>query len=508
MQTQVERWTLAATILASSMAFIDGSALSIVQLTLQADFAANYNLIAWVVNGYNLMLAALILVGGSLGDIYGRKRIFSFGIILFAAASAACGAAPTIELLIIARIVQGIGGALMVPGSLAIISSVFPPDRRGAAIGLWSMFGAVMVILGPLLGGQLAALNFWRGVFFINLPIAAIALYGLRYIPEARDPNPKRLDLPGAALITLALAGLTYGFTEAPAQGFSSPLVLITLVGGVVALIAFVVVESRSAHPMVPLGLFRSRMFVGTNLLTFFLYAGLGVLPVFFSLNLLRAQAYSPQMASLALLPLALALIALSRIMGGLVARVGARPLLTIGPALAGLGFYLFSLPGVTEGESAYLTTYFPAVLIFGIGMGITVAPLSTSVMNSAPSDSSGTASGINNAVSRTAGVLAVAIFSALAVGIFSNALVSAAAPLNLDAASLDALQAQAPRLADAAVPESVPTVLQGAADLAIRGAFVEVFRVVAWGSALLAWLGALAALIFVRDRRSVVQGG
>jgi EmrB/QacA subfamily drug resistance transporter len=508
MQTQVERWTLAAAILGSGMAFIDGAALSIVQLTLQSDFAANYNLIAWVVNGYNLMLAALILVGGSLGDIYGRKRIFSFGIILFAGASLACGAAPTIELLIAARIIQGIGGALMVPGSLSLISSVFPPDRRGTAIGLWSMFGALMVILGPLLGGQFAALNFWRGVFFINLPIAAIALYGLRHIPETRDLNARRLDLPGAALITLALAGITYGFTEAPAQGFGSPLVLITLIGGIAALIAFIIVESRTAQPMVPLGLFRSRMFVGTNLLTFFLYSGMGVLPVFFSLNLLRAQAYSPQMAALALLPLALAIVALSRIMGGLVARVGARPLLTIGPAIAGLGFFLFSLPGITEGEGAYLTTYFPAVLIFGIGMGITVAPLSTSVMNSAPSASSGTASGINNAVSRTAGVLAVAIFSALAVGVFGSALVTAAAPLNLEPATLDALRAEAPRLADAAVPESVPVVLQGAADLAIRGAFVEVFRVVAWGAALMAWLGALAALLFVRDRRSVVSGG
>jgi len=502
-ETRVQRWTLVATILASSMAFIDGSALSIVQLNLQNDFNAAYNLVAWVVNGYSLVLAALILVGGSLGDIYGRKRIFSLGIFIFMITSVACGLAPTIELLIIARIAQGIGGALMIPGSLALLTAVYPPEKRGGAIGLWSTFSSLMVIIGPVIGGQLAALDFWRGVFFINIPLALIALYGLRFVPDSRDPNAKGLDIPGAVLATVGLAGLTYGLTEAPAQGFGSPLVLIALIVGVVALIAFVVVETRSAYPMMPLRLFKSRTFAGANLLTFFLYAGLGVTPVFLSLNLLRAQNYPPGTASLALLPLAVALILLSRFMGGLVGRIGARPMLIVGPAIAGVGFFLFGIPGVTSGADAYWTTFFPAALALGIGMGITVAPLTTAVMNSAPSESSGAASGINNAVSRTAGVLAVALFSALAVVTFTSTLDNRAVALGLADDQRAALAIEAPKLADAAVPSNVDETQSAAVDLAIRESFADTFRLVAWGSALLAGLSALAAAALIERRAS-----
>jgi EmrB/QacA subfamily drug resistance transporter len=502
MQTRsIERWTLIAAIFASSMAFIDSTALSIVQLNLQNDFRADYNLVAWVVNGYNLALAALILVGGSLGDIYGRKRIFIIGIIIFAITSIACGLAPTIELLILARIAQGIGGALMIPGSLALITAVFPPEKRGAAIGLWSMFSSLMVIVGPVIGGQLAALDFWRGVFFINIPFALIALYGLRAVPESRDPAGTHLDLPGAILAVVGLAGLTYGFTEAPAQGFDSPTVWIALIVGIVALIAFVVVEIRSPYPMMPLRLFASRTFAGANLLTLFLYAGLALVTVFLPLNLLRVQAYPEAAVSVAMLPLAFALIIMSRIMGGLVTRIGARPMLIVGPALAAVGFFLFGVPGVTRGVDDYWTTIFPAALALGIGMGITVVPLTTAVMNAAPTASSGAASGINNAVSRVAGVLAIAVFSALAVSVFGNALHARAADLGLAESQRVTLVAEAPKLADAAVPSNIGDAQVRAVDDAIRASFADTFRMIAWGAAGLAALSALAAALLVERR-------
>lgn len=496
----IGRWTLVATILASAMAFIDGSALSIVQPALQSDFAVNYNLIAWVINGYNLMLAALILVGGSLGDLYGRKRVFSVGILIFAVGSLACGFAPSIEFLIAARIVQGIGGALMIPGSLAIITANFPPDQRGTAIGTWSAVGALTVLVGPLLGGVFAGLGFWRGVFFINLPLALVSLYALRYVPESRDTQlQKRLDIPGALLATVGLAGLTYGFTEAPVQGWGQPVVLLSLIGGILALIAFVVVEARTAEPMVPLRLFRSRAFSGTNLLTLFLYAGLALVPTFLPLNLIVIQGYPEELAGLTLLPLALSLFLLSRFTGGMTQRVGARVMLTVGPAIAGLGMFWLGLPGLTSGAGEYWTTFFPGALLLGVGMGITVAPLTTTVMGSAPSEMSGTASGINNAVSRTAGVLAIAIFTAIALTFFGDAIQSRTSAMDLSDEVRTDLRAEAARLAEARVPDSAPAAFQPVMQQGIKLAFVDTFRLIAWGAAGLAWLGALCAWATLR---------
>lgn len=501
---KVETFTLIATVLASAMAFIDGSALSVVQTILQRDFNAEYTLIAWVVNGYNLMLAALILVGGSLGDHYGRKRIFANGIILFALASVACGFAPSIEFLIVARIAQGIGGALMIPGSLALITAVFAPERRGAAIGTWSALGSLMVIVGPILGGQFAAVDNWRGVFFINLPIAAIALFALTRVPESRDTDLKgSIDIPGALLATLGLAGVTYGFTEVPSQGWGQPLILISLIGGIAALVAFVVYEARAREPMMPLHLFKSRAFSGTNLLTLFLYAGLALVTQFLPPNLMEIQGYPPETAAAAILPLALSLILLSRVTGGLVNRLGARTMLTAGPAIAGVGMFLLGVPGITDGVGDYWTTYFPGSLLLGIGMGITVAPLTTTVMNSAPRSASGTASGINNAVSRTAGVLGIAIFTALALTTFGSSIASRSAALNLSPDAQAALTAEAGKLANAAVPDSIPPNAQAAAGEALDLAYVDAFRLIMWGAAGLAGLGALCAFVLVREDKA-----
>lgn len=495
-----ENWVLLSTILASSMAFIDGSALNVALPTIQAELKMAGSQLLWVVNAYALFLSALILVGGSLGDHYGRKRVFMAGIGLFAAASAVCGFSTSVEMLIAARAVQGIGGALMVPGSLAILSASFAPERRGGAIGTWSTFSTLTTLLGPLLGGWLAGQGLWRAVFFVNLPLAVIALLVLmRFVPESHDATASAsLDYPGALLATLGLAGITYGFIEAPSFGLTDLRILVALIGGLLALIAFIWVESHSDHPMVPLKLFRSSTFSGANALTLFLYAALSAVPFFLSLNLVQIQGYKETEAGLVMLPLGILLTLISRQAGKLADRVGPRLLLTVGPALAGVGFFLFALPGLTSGPDSYFTTYFPAAVLLGIGMGITVAPLTTAVMTSTPPESTGTASGINNAVARTAGVLAVAILGAVALTRFSGSLESRAVALNLPESARISLQAEAPKLADADVPADISPAQQADVRAAIQWSFVDTFRLIAVISAGLAWLSALLAYLMV----------
>src|SRR5579871_3982966 len=353
---------LVATILASSMAFIDSSALNVAASALQSDLNLNGSQLLWVVNAYLLFLSALILLGGSLGDRYGRKRVFMLGIIIFTCASMVSGLAQSADMLIIARAIQGIGGSLMVPGSLSIITAYFAAERRGTAIGTWSTFSTITTIGGPILGGWLVAHGLWRAVFFINVPLAIIALFTLiTRVPESRDENmPPRLDFLGALFATLGLAGITFGFLQAPNSSLTDPSVIGTLVGGVIALILFVVVEARSDHPMMPLGLFRSRTFRGTNLLTLFLYAALGVVPFFMTLNLIQVQGYTSDIAGFTFLPLTILLALLSRWSGGLIDRVGARLPLIVGPAIAAVGFGLLGLPGLTSGPGQFWTTYFP----------------------------------------------------------------------------------------------------------------------------------------------------
>jgi EmrB/QacA subfamily drug resistance transporter len=497
-----ERWVLVATILASSMAFIDGSALNVALPALQTDLNIGGAALLWVVNAYSLFLSALILVGGSLGDLYGRKRIFTMGIILFTASSLVCGLSPSIEILIIARAVQGVGGALMVPGSLAILSASVRPEKRGQAIGTWSTFSTLTTLGGPILGGALAQAGLWRAVFFVNLPIALIALYILRrYVPESHDESaPHQLDYPGAALATLGLAGITFGFIQAPELGMTHPLILFTLIGGVLALIAFVVVENRSDHPIVPLKLFKSRTFSGTNALTLFLYAALNGVLFFFSLNLIQIQGYPANLAGYSLLPFSLSLAFLSRRTGALADRIGPRIPLTVGPALAGIGFFVFSLPGLTNGANDYWTTYFPAVVLLGIGMGITVAPLTTAVMGSAPSESTGVASGINNTVARTAGVLAIAILGALALTVFSN-MVEMRTASDYPPEMVTALRMETRKLADAQVPAGLSPEMSQNVESIFQMSFIYTFRLICIIGAVLAWISAALAWWLVEPK-------
>ncbi|MCE7948666.1 MAG: DHA2 family efflux MFS transporter permease subunit [Chloroflexi bacterium CFX4] len=497
-------WILAGTILPSSMAFISGNALIIALPALQAELGARASDVLWIVNGYMLLLSALIMIGGALGDRFGRKRVFMLGILVFTLTSALSAFMNNVNLLIGLRMVQGIGAALMVPGSLAILSAAFPPTQRGRAIGTWSTFSAITTVFGTPLGGILADAGLWRAVFFINVPLGIAALYILwRYVPESRDETTSaRLDYLGALLIALALGGVTYAFTEAPNIGWGAPLILITVFGGLLAFILFIIVELRSDQPLVPLKLFRDRTFTGTNLMTFFVYATLGVFPVFLALNLIQVQGYSESAAGFSILPFGILLALMSRWAGGLIDRVGARLPLTLGPLVLCGGYVLLALNGMTGGAEEYFTTFFPAVVCLGIGIGITVAPLTTAVMNAVPNEAIGTASGINNAVSRVAGVLALAICGALMLTIFAEALRSNTADLPLSAEARLTLAANAAQLAEAQPPDDLDSATKDAVRAAIKAAFVAGFQVLMLVLAGLCALGALTSFVSITPHR------
>ena len=501
------RWVLTATILASSMVFIDGTVVNVALPALQRELAASLADVQWVVESYALFLAALLLVGGAAGDRFGRRRVFAWGVALFAAASVWCGLAGSVRELIVARAIQGIGGALLVPGSLAIISASFEERERGKAIGTWSAATAVTMALGPVLGGWLIDHGSWRAAFFINIPLAVAALVlTLRYVPESRNAQSQgAIDWPGALLVTLGLGAVVYALIESPAKGWAHPGILIPLVLGALALAGFVIVETRHPAPMVPLQLFRSRVFTGANLLTFLLYAALGGGLFFVPLNLIQVQDYSATAAGAALLPLVLLLALLSRWSGGLIDRYGAVPLVA-GPAIAACGFALFAVPEV---GGSYWRTFFPAIVVLGLGLAITVAPLTTTVMNSVSSTYAGAASGINNAASRIAGVLAVAVFGVIMVPVFNRSLHDRLGGVDIAPAALEAIQAQRSKLGAIEIPASLDPQSRAAAERAVEQAFVMGFRWVMLVCVLLALISAASAWVLIgADRRRVGRRG
>lgn len=492
-EAKSEPWVLTAAILGSSMTFIDGTVVNVALPALQTGFGATVADVQWVVESYGLFLSALILVGGSMGDLFGRRRVFLAGVTMFTVASVWCGFAWNIHQLVIARAAQGIGAAFLVPGSLAIISASFSEDKRGKAIGTWSGFTAITTAAGPVLGGWLIENASWRWVFFINVPLAAaVVLITLRHVPESRGAASGRIDWLGALIITIGLGGVVGGMIESVTLGWKHPAVLGLLVIGSLCTVVFPLVETRVRAPMVPMLLFASRTFCGANLLTFFLYAALGVFFFLFPMNLMQVQGYSATATGAAALPLILLMFSLSRWSGGLVARWGAKLPLVVGPLIAAAGFLLFAIP--SEGGS-YWTTFFPAFVVLGVGMSISVAPLTTVVMSAVEQAHAGVASGINNAVSRVSGLLAIAVLGIVMVHAFSLELDRSLAHLAIPGELLKSVQSNRTKLGAITLPRNVDFETAQATRESIHRSFVFGFRIVvlicaalSFASAIFAW--------------------
>ncbi|MBU2094775.1 MAG: MFS transporter [Alphaproteobacteria bacterium] len=402
------RLVLAGTVLGSSLAFIDGSAVSLTLPIMQQQLGGDLASAQWIMNAYALMLGALVLAGGAAADRYGRKRVFLAGVVLFTLASLGCGLAPSLPTLIAARAVQGIGAALMTPASLALLGATFDDKGRGQAIGIWAGASGLMSAVGPVLGGWLTDTISWRAVFLINLPIAALAIWlvaaGAR---ESRGARAGPVDWQGAVAVTLSLAAITWALTDAPKLGFANPLIVAALALGVLGVAGFLMIERRAPGPMMPLKLFRSRQFSGLNVYTLLLYGAFGGALFLLPFLLLRVHHYPAAQAGAALLPLSIALAVISPLVGRLVSRIGARPLLTAGPLLVAAGFGLMAW---RAGDATYWTGVFPGLAVMAVGLGLAVAPLTDAVLAAVDDEYEGAASGINNAVARVAGLLAVAL--------------------------------------------------------------------------------------------------
>ncbi|MDQ6874885.1 MAG: MFS transporter [Actinomycetota bacterium] len=412
------RWVIAATVLGSGVAALDATVVGIAVPAIGRDFALGVESLQWVVNGYTLSLAGLLLAGGALGDRYGRRRMFLVGVVWFAVASLLCGIAPNAPVLIAARILQGVGGALLTPGSLAILQASFAPADRARAIGAWSGLGGVATAAGPFLGGYLISAVSWRWVFLINLPLAlAVLAISARYVPESRDPAGRgRLDFAGAALAAFGLAGLTYGLsaglTNRPGRGWASPGVALPLLAGLALLGAFVVVELRSRSPMLPFAVFRSAQFRAANLVTFVVYGALGGALFLVPVHLQQVAGYSPIGAGTALLPITALMLVFSGRSGALAARIGPRLQMSAGPVVVAAGMALLAR---IDRAGGYVNEVLPAVLLLGAGLAITVAPLTSTALSAAPMEHAGVASAVNNDVARAAALLAVAVLPPVA---------------------------------------------------------------------------------------------
>lgn len=500
-----EKWVLAATIIASGMAFIDMTIVNVALPVLQRGLNASFAEAQWVVEAYTLFLSALILAGGSIGDLYGRRRVFGIGIVIFALASATCGLAPNPMTLITARAAQGFGAALMMPGSLAILSASFPKERQGQAIGLWSAATGIGVAIAPALGGWLIDTFSWRWVFLINLPLAAISLTIVySKVPESRSAKQRPLDWLGIALATVGLGCLTYGLIAAGQTSFADPLVAVALIGGVVVLSLFILAETRIAAPMISLDLFRLPRFAGVQAFTFLLWAALSGALFFVPFRLMQVQGFKPLQAGMALLPFVLLVSILSRWAGGISDRLGPRIPLMVGACFAGGGFLLLTLP---DANASYLWGFMPALMMIGFGMGICVTPVTVAALNAAGSDHVGIASAINNMAARTGGLIAVAVFGLILAYGFNAKLTDGLAQLDLPATARLALDLQRDKLAAAQIPAELSPDQQLAVISAIKIAFVGGYRWAMLVAALMAFASAwIAAVCLGRGTVSVPQ--
>ena len=490
-------WVLAAAIIGSSMAFINGTVTNVALPAIQNDLGVPLAQAQWVVQVYALLLATFLLVGGSLGDHFGHRRVFVVGLSIFTLGSVGCAVAASPGQLIAARAVQALGAAGLIPGSLAILSAAYEGDRRGAAIGTWSSFAGISAVVGQVLGGYLIDTVSWRAAFLVNVPLAMVVLLIVfRYVPESRTEDARALDLPGALLVTVGLGGIVYGLIGASDQSLS-PLEVVAIVVGAVALVGFVIVERRTSEPLVPLHLFGSRNFSGANLMTFLLYAGFGgalfLLPIF----LIQVHGYSATAATSALVPFAVVTFVMGRWAGGLVTRYGEKLPLMIGPTFAAAAFILFALPGV---GGSYWATYFPAVVVLGFGMSLVFAPLSIAILNAVEEEHSGLGSGVNRAVQRMAKVLGLAMLAFLVLAAFHNSLDARVNGLDLTPGQEAALRAEKADLGASHIMEKGKSGGEDAAiDRAVDHAFLSAFRFAMYVSAGMAATSAIAAALVIR---------
>ena len=497
-------WVLAATILGSSMAFIDSTVVNVALPALQSDLHASVIDVQWVVESYGLFLSALILVGGALGDSFGRRAMFMLGVGVFAIASAGCGFSSTIRSLVAWRCVQGLAAAFLVPGSLAIISASFDEKSRGQAIGTWSGFTAITSAFGPVLGGWLIEHASWHWVFLINVPIAAAVLaLSVWHVPESRSSQARRPDWLGAAIATISLAALIYGFLESVTLSWKNPQVVASLCVGFAGLIGFVFVEKHVSAPMVPLELFKSPSFRGANLLTLLLYAALGIFFFLYPLNLIQVHRFTATATGAAALPAILLMFFLSRWSGGLVGHYGAKIPLIIGPLIAAAGFLLFALPSF---NAHYWTSFFPAFIVLGLGMAVSVAPLTAAVMGSVDPDRAGTASGINNAVARVAGVLAIAVLGVIMVAAFANHLRHSLSSERLSPQIATELEANVSKLGSLDAPSNHDPQSAATVRVIVSGSFIFGFRIVMLICAGLAIGSAIIAARMIPSRATPVD--
>lgn len=479
-------WIIAATVLGSSLVFIDGTIVSIALPIIQTGFRATTFDAQWVIEAYTLVLGALMLLSGALGDRYGRKRLFVMGVVVFAIGSVLCGLAPSMPALIAARVLQGAGGTMLAPASLALIGASFEGEARGRAIGMWSGLTAVAGAIGPVAGGTIVDHLGWRWVFFINIPVvAAVLIIALRHMRESRDETASGpLDLIGSLLITLGLGGVVYAFVVSGLEGWNLRTAG-ALTGGVLTLAAFIAVERRIANPILPFALFANRAFSGINVMTFLLYGALGGLFFFLPFVMILVDGYSATFTGFAMLPFLALIVILSRYSGTLVYRVGRRTILVVGPSLTALGFVAFAaLPNLH-----YWSGVLPSIILIGIGMGLTVAPLVATLIDSVSEHHVGLASGINNAVSRIAGLLAIAVLGAILAAAFNTRLDARMSTAALSAPQRSEVDAQRSAMAGARLHDPRETTI-------VRASYVDGFRVAAAVCALLAAASAFAAAV------------
>jgi len=506
--TQQQRnFVLVAAILASSMAFIDSTALNVALPALQRNLNLSGTQMIWVVNAYTLMLASFTLMGGALGDIYGKRKVFMLGIASFTVFSGLCGFSQSGLMLIIFRVLQGLGAALMVPGSLSIITASFQREHRGRAIGSWSMFSSFTTVLGPVLGGYLAGEGLWRAIFFINIPlgIASFLMLWLK-IDEPAATKDRKLDWQGSLLSAASFGAITYAFIQASENGFSKISVWLGLGLGLIFLGAFLWREKFASRPMMPLSLFRSPTFSGANTLTLFVYGALTTVLFFLPLNLIQIQGYPENIAGLAILPFGGTIAIMARISGNWTDKVGAKVPLIFGPLITAAGFFLLTQSGMTEGPSDYWSSFFPGLLTAGMGMGLTVVPLTTAVMNCVDDDSAGIASGVNNTVSRLAGVLVLAVVGSIVLLNFKNALITNLSNAGIEADKLETMKAEASKLAEAAAPESWSQELKFLVEQSVNNNFIDAFNLSAYTGMSMCILGAVISFLFIKGKPKTVK--